>query len=140
MQLGENDLPLLKGMDLRTCIKKDLEELAAVLPDTTIFWSQFLVRQVWHNSSCPAATNTTRKHVDPEVSNKVLALGGIVIHHPGITFSDRALFRADSMHLSDGRNDVWMDEIVRGFKVWLQDLRVLVPRVGLVWRLGFGLL
>lgn len=112
LQLGENDLPFMKGLEFQECILNYLQELAILFPRATIFWSRLLAWRIWRNSISPAATNNAKKIIDRKVVQRVLSMGGRVIPHPGITFGKVALFRAYGVHLSPEGNDVWLANVI----------------------------
>ncbi|XP_060134296.1 serine/arginine repetitive matrix protein 2 isoform X10 [Zootoca vivipara] len=120
VQLGENDLALVHSFSLRLRMQNDLEELAAAHPGLKIFWSEFLQRRVWLGSRCPTAIERSRKRVDHAVGKKVVALGGSVIHHAGITLKDAGLYRPDGVNLSNAGNDVWLSNVSVELMGWLQ--------------------
>nr|XP_028570033.1 uncharacterized protein LOC114588766 [Podarcis muralis] len=119
VQLGENDLPEAPSLSLQTCMRENLKELKAALSGLKIFWSQLLQRRAWRGSRCPAATKRARRHVQSAVAKKVLALGRMVIHHPGITSRDASLYRL-GVHLSVIGIDLWLTSVSVGLRDWLQ--------------------
>ncbi|XP_033024283.1 immunoglobulin superfamily member 1-like [Lacerta agilis] len=122
IQLSENDLAYRKGVDLQWNIFEDFNEIVASFPSMTLFWSTLLERRTWRDCVCPIAVNRARKLLDKAVARRVVALGGQVIPHPAIKFSEAALYRNDGVHLSDEGNDAWLADIVLAIRVqrcWL---------------------
>ncbi|XP_077781463.1 uncharacterized protein LOC144327170 [Podarcis muralis] len=117
IQLGENDLANRKSVDLLWNMKKDLDELAALCPGTTLFWSSLLKRMVWRGAHDIMAIEKSRKLLNRVIARKV---NGLVISHDSIRIGDQTLFRDDGVHLSDRGNDIWLDNIVSSIKDWLQ--------------------
>lgn len=118
VQLGENDMVSSSCFGLRAAILLDLRDLAALVPSTTLIWSQLLKRRIWRGSPCPAATERVRKRINSAASKLVVGLGGFVIPHPLISFKASELFRDDGVHLSPLGNDVWLDAVVSKLRVW----------------------
>lgn len=118
VQLGENDMVSFPCYTLRTVILQDLRELAAMVPNTKLIWSQLLQRRIWWGSPCPASTEKVRKRINSAVGKLVVSLGGCVIPHPRISFKEEVLYRADGVHLSTSGNDVWLDAVVSKLRVW----------------------
>ena len=83
VHLGENDLPTLDCLTLRSTIQRDLGVLRSLVPDCKLFWSHWLQRQVWRGSFCPQGTEKARKRVNAVASAKVLELGGSLLGTPG---------------------------------------------------------
>ncbi|XP_077782887.1 uncharacterized protein LOC144327422 [Podarcis muralis] len=119
VQLGENDMVSSSCYGLRAAILQDLGELAARVPSTKLIWSQLLQRRIWRGSPCPAATERVRKRINSAASKLVVNLGGSVVPHPLISFKATGFYRDDGVHLSPAGNDVWLDAVVSGLRVWL---------------------
>ena len=99
LQLGENALLEAPGLNLRTRMQEDLEELVATIPGLKIFWSQLLQRHAWRGSCSPAVTERARKRIQSVVARKVLSMGGALICHPGITYRNASIYTPDGVHL-----------------------------------------
>ncbi|XP_077790728.1 uncharacterized protein LOC144328932 [Podarcis muralis] len=120
IQLGENDLAYRKAIDLRWHIFDDLTELVIAYPHVTIIWSSLLERRTWRDCVSPVGVNKARKVLERAVGRRVADLGGFVIRHPSIQFSNEALYRRDGVHLSDAGNEVWLGDIIAGIRSWVQ--------------------
>ncbi|XP_048361698.1 uncharacterized protein LOC125437778 [Sphaerodactylus townsendi] len=92
IQLGENNLPEMKRIQLLHDILSSLAALPLLLPGTVIFWSQLLERRVWRGARVPGRVNTARKKICRAVSWFVLAAGGRSIAHPAISFREMAIY------------------------------------------------
>ncbi|XP_053258198.1 uncharacterized protein LOC128420587 isoform X2 [Podarcis raffonei] len=120
VQLGENDLGQRSGKDLAVSMMKDFDKLAALFPGLTLIWSEMLVRRHWQDFSRPRGINKTRRTINRRVAEKAQLLNGRVIRHPNITYKQEDLFHNDGVHLSDLGNDVWLADLIKGIKDWLQ--------------------
>ncbi|XP_077779000.1 uncharacterized protein LOC144326338 [Podarcis muralis] len=120
LQLGENDLVSRRSADLLWNIKRDLDELAALCPGTTVFWSSFLKRIVWCGAQNTMAIEKSRKLLNRAVVRWVRFMNGRVISCDRIRIGDQALFRNDGVHLSDRGNDIWLGSIISSIRDWLQ--------------------
>ncbi|XP_077792013.1 uncharacterized protein LOC144329169 [Podarcis muralis] len=120
IQLGENDLANRKSVDLLWSMKKDLDELAAFLPGSALFWSSLLKSRVWRSAHNIMAIEKSRKLLNRVVARKVRFMNGLVISHDDIRIGDQAMFRHDGVHLSDQGNDIWLANIINSLRDWLQ--------------------
>lgn len=120
IQLGENDLPEQKGVDLSITMTADLHTLNARLPDTRFFWSDMLERREWPKATSPDKVDLVRRQVTAEAGRLIEATGGVVIRHPDITFKHTALFKNDGVHLSEWGQDIWLHSIRHALLCWLE--------------------
>jgi hypothetical protein len=93
IQLGSNDLTCGDSGSLRWHMKRDLEYISQLLPNTRLVWSCILPRLYWHGARSHVAINKTRKRVNREISNLVLSLGGRVIKQADISEQDSGSFQ-----------------------------------------------
>ncbi|XP_077781437.1 uncharacterized protein LOC144327120, partial [Podarcis muralis] len=120
LQLGENDLVNRRSADLSWNIKRDLDEIAALCPGTTVFRSSFLKRIVWRGAQNCMAIEKSRKLSNRAIARWVRFMNGRVISHDHIWIGNQALYRNDGVHLSDQGNDIWLNSIISSIRDWLQ--------------------
>lgn len=111
VQLGSNDLGVVKSWQLFSDIECDLLRLHALLPNVTIIWSDILQRRYWHNANNGTSVEKARKRVNLLVRNFVLSIGGCVIRHCNIRARERNLYRFDGTHLSNTGIDIYLNNI-----------------------------
>ena len=111
IQLGSNDLGIVKGKELIESIRCDILRLRTLYPDLKLNWSVILQSRYWHNANNQVAIETSRKRVNLAIKNIFLneiQKGGI-IRHPNITVKEKSLFRYDGVHLSDVGNNIYLN-------------------------------
>lgn len=69
MQLGSNDLGIVKGKELIELIMCDILRLRTLYPDLKLIWSEILQRRYWHNANNQVAIETSRKRVNLAIKN-----------------------------------------------------------------------
>ena len=113
IQLGSNDLGIVKGKELIKLIRCDILRLMTLYPDLKLNWSVILQRRYWHNANNQVAIETSRKRVNLAIKNIFLneIQKGCIIRHPNITVKDKSLFRYDGVHLSDVSNNTYLNNI-----------------------------
>lgn len=113
IQLGSNDLGIVKGKELIELIRCDILRLRTLYPDLKLIWSEILQRRYWHNANNQVAIETSRKRVNLAIKNIFLneIQKGCIIRHPNITVKEKSLFRYDGVHLSDVGNNIYLNNI-----------------------------
>ncbi|KAH1184419.1 hypothetical protein KIL84_015035 [Mauremys mutica] len=96
VHLGENDLGMLKEVELILSARRDFRLILELFPGINIIWSDMLQRKVWRG-----AVSKARRYVNREVATFLGTIGGTVISHPGIVYGAAELFREDGVHLSN---------------------------------------
>ncbi|XP_077192432.1 uncharacterized protein LOC143836818 [Paroedura picta] len=119
IQLGENDIPSIKGRQLINAMSEDLLVLRHRLPSTAVFWSELLSRRTWRSEKSPAIINRAKTKINRSVSRVIVNLGGQVIWHPDIDSQIDALYRPDGVHLSHWGMDLWLHSIRGALSDWL---------------------
>ena len=109
IQLGSNDLGIVKGKELIELIRCDILHLWTLYPDLKLIWSEILQRRYWHNANNQVTIETSRKRVNLAIKNIFLneIQKGCIIRHPNITVKEKSLFRYDGIHLSDVGNNIY---------------------------------
>ncbi|OWF47103.1 hypothetical protein KP79_PYT12590 [Mizuhopecten yessoensis] len=82
IQLGSNDLGVIKSKELIEQIKCDLVRLLALVPGVNVVWSDLLPRRHWHFASSPRALEKVRRRVNTAVINFVEREGGSLSDTP----------------------------------------------------------
>ncbi|XP_060103720.1 uncharacterized protein LOC132577947 [Heteronotia binoei] len=120
IQLGDNDLPAKKEIDLTITVAADLHTLFCRLPHTRFFWSDMLKRCKWPGATSVQTVDLARKNVTSTAGQIVRATGGYVIQHPDITFKHTALYRSDGINLSEWGLDIWLHSVRHELLCWLK--------------------
>ena len=119
IQLGSNDLGILKGKELIELIKLDVLRLRTLLPNVILVWSEILPRRYWHVANNQVAVENSRKRVN--TAAKAIFLNeiqkGFIIRHPNIRMTENVLYRYDGVHLSDAGNNVYLNNIQGGLEL-----------------------
>ena len=66
------------------------------------------------------AVDKSRKLLNRVIARKLRYQNGLVIEHANIKYGISALFRKDGVHFSDMGNDIWLSDITKGSRDWLQ--------------------
>jgi hypothetical protein len=64
IQLGSNDLGILKGKELIELIRLDVLRIRTLLPNVILVWSEILPRRYWHVANNHVAVENSRKWVN----------------------------------------------------------------------------
>ena len=119
IQLGSNDLGILKGKELIELIKLDVFRLRTLLPNVILVWSEILPRRYWHVANNQVAVENSRKRVN--TAAKAIFLNEIqkefTIRHPNSRVTENVLYRYDGVHLSDAGNNVYLNNIQGGLEL-----------------------
>ena len=130
IQLGSNDLGIMKSKELIENIRLDILRLRILLPDIYLVWSEILPRRYWHFADNQADMDQTRKRVNVAVkaifTNQIDH--GFVIRHPNIRFQERNLYRYDGTHLSDVGNDIYLNNIQGALELFANSNSRVFPR------------
>ena len=113
IQLGSNDLGIVKGKELIELIRCDILRLRTLYPELKLNWSVILQSCYWHKANNQVAIETSRKRVNLAIKNIFLneIQKGCIIRHPNKTVKDKSLFRYDGVHLSDVSNNTYLNNI-----------------------------
>ena len=111
IQLGSNDLGIVKCKELIKLIRCDILRLMTLYPDLKLNWSVILQRRYWHNTNNQVAIETSRKRLNLAIKNIFLneIQKGCIIRHTNITVKEKSLFRYDGVHLSDVGNNIYLN-------------------------------
>jgi len=119
IQLGSNDLGILKGKELIELIRLDVLRLRTLLPNIILVWSEILPRRYWHIANNQMAVENSRKREN--TAAKAIFLNeiqkGFIIRHPNIRVTENVLYRYDGVHLSDAGNNVYLNNIQGGLEL-----------------------
>ena len=120
IQLGSNDLGIVKGKELIELIRCDILCLRTLYPDLKLNWSMIPQSRYWHNANNQVAIETYRKRVNQAIKNIFLneIQKGCIIRHPNITVKEKSLLRYDGVHLSDVGNDIYLNNIQGALEVF----------------------
>ena len=69
IQLGSNDLGIVKGKELIELIRCDILRSRILYPDLQLIWSEILQRRYWHNANNEVAIETSRKRINLGIKN-----------------------------------------------------------------------
>ena len=111
LQLGENDLVELKGIELVLAAKADIAQLHALYPAMTIGWSYLLPRLRWRGVPNPSRINHAVEKINRAIRNFMRLVGGFTIPHPTIRADAPGIFRDDGVHLTSVGNDIWLRDL-----------------------------
>lgn len=102
IQLGSNNLGLMKSIELMHNINLDLLRIRLLMPNTAIVWSDILPRRYWHKAIDGKAMEKARKRVNGGVRKYLRSIrSSYVIRHVNIFAAERYLYRCDGTHLSE---------------------------------------
>jgi hypothetical protein len=93
IQLGSNDLGIVKGKERIELIRCDILRLRTLYPDLQLIWSKILQRRYWLNANNQVAIETSRKRVNLAIKNIFLneSQKGCIIRHPNITVKEKSM-------------------------------------------------
>ncbi|KAJ7332589.1 hypothetical protein JRQ81_014769 [Phrynocephalus forsythii] len=91
-QLGENDHPAHKNVDLTLSMEDDLTILHLGIPGAMLMWSDMLKRQVWCGALNPGKVDLAQRKVIQAGGHTVTGSTGMWIHHWDIVHSDADFF------------------------------------------------
>jgi len=120
--VGGNDIISCNLKTFTGLIRKDVDELAVFVPDTTLIWSDILPRRNWGEGielNEIKRLETKRKRINRLVRKQVAVWGGKFIAHPEITHSNRSLYFNDEIHLSDWGNDIFLNVLQGGLEMFI---------------------
>lgn len=131
IQLGSNDICLIKSKELIENIKSDVLRLHALFPNLKFIWSEILPRRYWHFAEGHKSTENTRKRVNKAVRKIFLEdiPLGYAIRHPNIKEKERSLYRHDGCHMSDIGNDIYLQNIQAGFETFITSGKRVFPDI-----------
>ena len=109
IHLGGNDLGKVPVGELIYKIRKDLRQLARMLPGTTMVWSDLTARSKYRHAICNAKVEKARKTLNRAAHKIVVTLKGIFVEHKKITW-DKAELYHDGVHMSDLGNDILLND------------------------------
>ena len=118
IHLGSNDLVSLKGKELIETVKLTILRFNALLPNTTIIWSELLPRLYWHGAHKPKNIEKNRKQVNNQISQFVVQHGGKYLRHINI-LPEFQYFRFDGTHLSPLGNAIYLNAMYEGLKQFI---------------------
>ena len=106
LHLGGNDLASTPLRQLVNTIKKDLQALKELMPDTHIIWSDITARRTYRHAISSPMVEKARKTLNKKVHVVVCQLGGSFVRHPAIKWNAGDLYRPDGVHLSNSGNEI----------------------------------
>lgn len=118
VQLESNDLTSIKSFDLISDIVRDILRITLLLSNTKVVLSNVLMRRYWHGAD-GAAVERARKRVNCAVKKELIPEGFCVIRHLNIRAREKNLHRYDGTHLSDARNDIYLNNIQGALEYFL---------------------
>lgn len=119
LHLAGNDIGSMKVGYLRNVIKKCLNGLRQILPNTTIVWSQILHRLSWRYSENLEAMQRSRYRINNSIAAFVLKNGGCYIRHPDI-LPNHIFLKEDGVHLTNLGNDIFLNNLQGGLELFLK--------------------
>ena len=95
IQLGSNDLAILKSKELIELIRLDVLRLQVLFPELILIWSEILPRRYWHFADNQVLLCNTWKRTNTAVKSicKSNIGKGFTIRHPNILSKERSLYR-----------------------------------------------
>ena len=67
-------------------------------------------RRQW-NAVYPGGINHTRKWINKAIEDWIIGLGGNIVAHPHLKWSDPSLYLRDEIHFSRKGNDIFLNDI-----------------------------
>lgn len=121
LHLGENDLGLQSSISLRLQARSGLHRIQQWIPGTRILWSCMLPRRVWRSARSLVHVDRARRKLNVYMGRLAVMLGGFVIYHPKIRFSEPDLFWGEGVHLSVLGADIFLSDLQQGLEeaVWV---------------------
>jgi hypothetical protein len=113
---GANDITSTKCLQLSAVVRDVIEWIVKRLPSVTVIWSDMMSRLQWRGANDVKGVDKSRKRVNLAASQKVLSVGGRVIHHTDIDYTTPDLYRDDGVHLSDIGNDILLNDFQSGIE------------------------
>lgn len=113
-RLGENDLGQRTTISLQVQACRDFATIREWLPGVVILWSNLLPRHVWCWARNMSRIAVARRRLNYNLGKRVVQMGGAVIRHPGVAFSQPALFWGDGVPLSPSGNDILLRDVQQG--------------------------
>lgn len=120
--VGGNDIISCNLKTFTGLIRKDVDELAAFVPKTTLIWSDILPRRNWGEGIELyeiKRLEIKRKRINRLVRKQVPVWGGKFIAQPEITHSNRSLYFNDEIHLSDWGNYIFINVLQGGLEKFI---------------------
>lgn len=108
---GGNSIGALPLLDLRLKMFETISELATILPNTLLVWSEILPRSCWRYMSSTIAAEKSRIRLNNAIATHVLNLGGAYIKHLELNKYNNQMFSLDGVHLSELGNNVFLDTL-----------------------------
>ena len=130
IQLGSNDLAILKSNELIELIRLDVLRLQVLFPELILIWSEILPRRYWHFADNQVLLENTRKRTNTAVKGIFKSdIGkGFIIRNPNILSKEISLYRYDGVHLSNVGNDAYLNNIKGALEAFdLSDTRIFPP-------------
>ena len=95
IQLGSNDLVILKSKELIELIRLDVLRLQVLFPELILIWSEILPRRYWHFADNQVLLLNTWKRTNTAVKSicKSNIGKGFTIRHPNILSKEISLYR-----------------------------------------------
>lgn len=82
IQLGGNDLGLIRGKALVMQVIEDLKVIKARWPGVWVIWSAIIPRMSWQNAIDPRVMNKARKNSNCEIGRVLRGSLGQFLPHP----------------------------------------------------------
>lgn len=114
---GANDIGTLTSGDWRFAMEEALFYLGAILPHTTIVWSDMLPRSRWRHGASAEACEAARKRNQRRARGVVINMGGGVIRHDWQFSYCHDLH--DGVHLSPAGQEKFISSLENGMLSFL---------------------
>lgn len=118
---GGNDIgQILKSVELRATIKRILDKLVVLLPNTILVWSQILPRLHWRGEIDHQALEKVRVRINSHIATYLTKIGGKYIRYPELDIEDPTLYK-DAVHLNHLGKDLFINRLQQGLQSFLED-------------------
>lgn len=107
---GGNDIGTKSMVEITWEAKSIFNNLAYMLPNTTLVWSQILPRRSWRYLNITYVADKTRKRINSCLATYFIKNGGCYLHYPDLKH-DSNFFLSDDVHLSVLGYDIMLNTL-----------------------------
>lgn len=125
---GANSMGTMPLRKLRNFMKFTISQIATLLPNTLIVWSEWLPRLTWRHMLSNVAAEKDRLKLNSCVRTFLInQKRGACIKHPDIKVNQTKFF-TDGVHLSEIGNALFLNNLQGGLYTFLKGKSVMFPQ------------
>lgn len=109
---GGNDMIPAGRRGVKEALFSTFSAIRNMLPDTTIFWSEVIPRQVWANRAPVKAVNKSVRRLNQSVSEILKGSRIRPIRHKLIQVERAEMYAPDGVHLSNAGMELFIHAIL----------------------------